>query len=173
MKTNWQDPGSDEIFSTHIAGLQEAVGKVETILDMRVVAVTDQALSELYITEADRYRIYQIAGKRNWLANPVPIIKKNGEEITTGFTIDYGGGGVIFVPRLSPADAVSATFTYVTGEAGVGFAPSLKTMDGEVYIKSPPKLYLYVDDAGNVYYRETGDGNAFAEIADEIYVWEV
>lgn len=115
MKTNWQDPVSGDIDSYLISGLQEAVGKMETILDMEVVAVADQALSEVFISDSDRYRIYQIAGKRNWVADPAPVVKVNSTEVTTGFVIDYGGGAVVFSPRLTFEDAVTASFTYVKG----------------------------------------------------------
>ena len=70
-KTNWQDPGSSEVRSTHISGLQEAVGKIEDVLDLKLQAETAVPLTEVYISELDRYRIYQApAGKRNWASSP-------------------------------------------------------------------------------------------------------
>lgn len=129
-KTNWQDPGSGEIISPQIAGLQEAVGKMETVLDMQVVAVTDQAMTEVNISDTDRYRIYQIAGKRNWVADPAPVIKKNGAIITTGFTIDFGGGAVIFNPSLTSTDAVTASFSYVGGESELMKKQNLRRLMG-------------------------------------------
>jgi hypothetical protein len=119
-KTNFQDPGSTEVRSTHISGLQEAVNKIEESLVMDSVAESDVALSEVYISEDDRYRIYQApAGKRNWLASPAPVIKKNTVEITTGFTIDYGGGAVVFNPSLISTDTVTASFTRTKNESGL------------------------------------------------------
>jgi len=133
MKTNWQDPVSGDIDSYLISGLQEAVGKMETVLDMQVVAVTDQALTEVNISDSDRYRIYQIAGKRNWVADPAPVIKKNGSVISSGFTIDYGGGAVVFSPRLTSTDAVTASFTYVKGQSGTIGKINLRNLMGVRY----------------------------------------
>ena len=111
-KTNWQDPGSSEVRSTHISGLQEAVGKIEDVLDMQLQAETGIGLSEVYISEQDRYRIFQAPeGKRNWASDPAPVIKKNGAVISSGFTIDYGGGAVIFSTPLSGTDTVTADFS--------------------------------------------------------------
>lgn len=118
-KTNFQDPGSTEIMSTHISGLQEAVNKIEESLVMDTVAETDVVLSEVFISEDDRYRIFQApAGKRNWLASPAPVIKKNGVVIGSGFTIDYGGGAVIFNPSLTGSDTVTASFTSTINTSG-------------------------------------------------------
>jgi len=115
-KTNWQDPETTEIRSTHIAGLQEAVGKLEDAVDLETTTATDVPLTEVYISDSDRYRIYQAAGYRNWLASPAPVIKVNGIEVTSGFTIDYGGGAVIFSPALTEGDIVTASFTYITNQ---------------------------------------------------------
>ena len=117
-KTNWQDPKSGEIISPHISGLQEAVGKLEESLGISSTAETDIALSEVYISDSDRYRIYQAPeGKRNWLSSPTPIIKKNGVEITTDFIIEYGGGALVFTTPLLSTDVVTADATYTVKEA--------------------------------------------------------
>lgn len=114
MKTGWQDPLSGEIISPDIAGLQEAVGKIEDALDLKVVNATDVPLTEIFISENNRYRIYQAEGKRNWVSNPAPVIKVNGTPVSSGFTINYGGGAVVFEPSLTVADVVTADFSYVT-----------------------------------------------------------
>jgi hypothetical protein len=119
-KTNFQDPGSTEVRSTHISGLQEAVNKIEESLNMDTVAETDISLSEVFIDEDDRYRIFQApVGKRNWLNSPAPVIKKNGATISTGFTIDYGGGAVVFNPPLISTDTVTASFTRTKNTSGL------------------------------------------------------
>lgn len=113
MKTNYQNPGTSEIRSTHISGLQEAIGKVEDILDLKTFAETGIAMSEVFISANDRYRIYQAsANKRNWTASPTPVVKKNGVTISTGFEIDYAGGALIFNPRLISTDTVTVDATY-------------------------------------------------------------
>ena len=117
-KTNWQDPKSGEIISPHISGLQEAIGKLEESLGISSTAEIGIALSEVYIADSDRYRIYQAPeGKRNWLSSPTPIIKKNGVIITTGFFIEYGGGAIVFTTPLLSTDIVTADATYTVKEA--------------------------------------------------------
>jgi len=119
-KTNWQDPGSSEILSTHISGLQEAVGKIEDAIGLQTVAETDVPLTEVYISDTDRYRIYQApVGKRNWVASPAPVIKKNGVQITSGFTIDYGGGAIILSPAASSSDTFTADVTRVNSSHSI------------------------------------------------------
>ena len=113
MKTNWQDPQTSEIRSTHIAGLMDAIGKIEDVLDLQLQAETGVPLTEVYISEQDRYRIYQApAGKRNWASSPAPVIKKNGIVISSGFTIDYGGGAIIVSPSATSTDTFTADVSY-------------------------------------------------------------
>lgn len=118
-KVNWQDPASTEIRSPHISGLQEAVGKIEDAIQMKTKVLTGVALSEVYISGTDRYRIYQApAGSRNWALSPAPVIKKNAAVISIGFEIDYGGGAVIFNPPILGTDAITADVTAL--DNGVG-----------------------------------------------------
>jgi len=120
-KTNWQDPLSTEMRSTQISGLQDAVGKLEVAVDISIVVETGVALTEIFISEIDRYRIYQApVGKRNWLLVPAPVIKKNGAVVMSGFTLDYGGGAIIVVPTSLATDVFTADVTY-TGNV-VAFA---------------------------------------------------
>jgi len=117
-KTNWQDPKSSEIISPHISGLQEAIGKLEESLGISSTAETGIVLSEVYISETDRYRIYQASeGKRNWLSFPTPIVKKNGVQISTGFIIEYGGGAIVFTTPILGTDIVTADATYTIKES--------------------------------------------------------
>ena len=122
-KTNWQDPKSSEIRSTHISGLQEAVGKLEESIGLETVAGTDIPLTEVFISNDDRCRIYQAPeGKRNWLLSPAPVIKKNGVVITDDFEIDYGGGAVIFTTPISESDILTADATYTKKVEGKGLS---------------------------------------------------
>lgn len=43
------------------------------------------------------------------------VVKKNGTTVTTGFTIDYRLGKVVFSAPLDPADVVTATFYHLNG----------------------------------------------------------
>jgi hypothetical protein len=134
MKTNWQDPGSVEIQSSFISGLQEAVGKVEDAIGLQTTAETDIELVETYIAATDRYRIYQVAvGKRNWVASPAPAIKKNGSTITTGFILDYGGGAISLETAALSTDAFTADFTR-TNNTPVILASNVSIADAGVII---------------------------------------
>lgn len=114
------DPGTSEIRSPLIAGLTEACNKLSGVLDMQTNTFVDVELSEVKITDNDRYRIYQIQnGRRLWLQAPMPIIKKNGEQITEsndGFSIDYIGGSIIFETgyTLTSTDHITVSATYIT-----------------------------------------------------------
>lgn len=118
-KTNWQDPSSGEILSTHISGLQEAVGKIEKSIGIETVSETSIPLSEVFISNDDRCRIYQAPdNKRNWVISPAPIIKKNGTVISSDFVIDYGGGAVIFTTPILESDVITADATYTISFEG-------------------------------------------------------
>lgn len=152
-KANWQDPKSSEIMSSHISGLQEAVGKLEESLGISSTAETGIVLSEVYISESDRYRIYQAPeGKRNWMSSPTPIIKKNGVEITTGFIIEYGGGAIVFTPALLSTDVVTVDATYTVKET-----TSLKTQINslDIQIQSKASKSYYIDGTNG---NDSNDG---------------
>jgi hypothetical protein len=125
MKTNYQDPGTSEIRSTQISGMQEAVGKLEDSIGMESVAEAGIELSHVFTQYLDpptnsivEYRIYQApAGKRNWVASPTPVIKKNDVIITEGFTFDYAGGAIIVSPSAIETDAFTADATYIAAMA--------------------------------------------------------
>jgi hypothetical protein len=115
--TNWDDrDGDDEIKSTDIDGLQDAAGKMESIVGIQTEEVTGGSLAEEFCDATDRYRLYASA-KKNWLASPEPNIYVNSVEVTTGFTINYGGGCIEFDPPLDSDDVVTADFTCTKAEA--------------------------------------------------------
>jgi hypothetical protein len=146
-KTNWQDPQTSEIRSTHISGLQEIAGKIEDILDLQLEAETGVTLTEVYISETDRYRIYQAPiGKRNWADSPAPVIKKNGVQITSGFTIDYGGGAIILSPPATAMDVFTADITYIKNASTAIYLTDAVTQ----------KKYKFAIDGniGRMYYEE-------------------
>jgi parallel beta-helix repeat protein len=113
-KTNWQDPKTSEMRSTHVAGLMEAVGKIEDSIGMESVFETNIPLTEVFISSDDRYRIFQAPeGKRNWTAEQPPVIKRNGSIITSGFEIDYGGGAIILNVNDTVENTYTADVTYI------------------------------------------------------------
>ena len=144
---------------------------------MTSAAQTDAAMTEVYIDDSDRYRIYQVAsGNRLWLSNPAPVIKKNGSVLTaeTGnFTIDYVGGAIIFdsISRLESTDTVTASFTSVTaGSARLNTIENdLDTAEETIahykgYHTTYAALVLAFPSAAN------GDFAIVAE-TDNVYVW--
>ncbi len=173
-KTNWQDPGSMEIRSTHISGLQDAVGKIEDALGMKTVTETGIPLTEVYISDTDRFRIYQaLVGKRNWLLSPAPVIKKNNVAISTGFTIDYGGGAIILSPSALATDVFTADVTYMTNKVAndtkkLSIIGGIGTMPDEAAY-SP--LSLTVKGARNPCYTGAYYDNALGEYVNLGNFW--
>ena len=113
------DPSTTEATSPFLAGLSEGMSRIATILNLTTTTITDSAMSEVYIGESDRYRIYQVAaGNRLWLSDPAPVVKKNGSVITpvgASFTIDYVGGSIKFesIARLTSGDTVTVSATRI------------------------------------------------------------
>lgn len=131
-KTNWQDPKSFEMRSTHIAGLQEAVGKIEESIGMDSVFEEDIPLEEVFISNEDRYRIFQAPeGRRNWLPSPTPAVRKNGVIITSGFELDYGGGAIILNANDTVANAYTVDATHTVNVSNASNAKDLSS--GKVY----------------------------------------
>lgn len=124
-KIQTYDPGSSEVKSPLIAGLTEAANKISDALNMTSKSYSNEPLTEVYIDEDDRYRIYQVdMGKRLWLSYPEPIIRKNGNVIrpeTDYFSVDPVGGSITFDERyrLTAFDKITADFTCVTNSSSV------------------------------------------------------
>lgn len=114
------DPLTSEARSSWLAGLTEACHKISQTLEMKTRELIDFPLTEVFISEKDRYRIYQASlGAKLWLDTPQPIIKKNGVVITETedyFTIDYLGGSIAFERghTLTENDSLSVDATQVT-----------------------------------------------------------
>ena len=118
--TYWEDRTSEEIVSSHISGLQDAVKNIEQSLDMDTEAVSEESLT-LLADASGSYRIAEAVGKRNWLNDPAPVVEwYNGatwETISTGFTIDYAGGALIFTEDKT-GEQYRASFTRVKNTSG-------------------------------------------------------
>ena len=109
------DPRSAEITSPPLASMSEAISLVTDALNMQTASETDIPLTEIYISETDRYRIFQAPeGKRVWLASPAPVIKKNGT-VVSGYTI--AGGGIIFDENQSDGDGFTVDCSYIINDA--------------------------------------------------------
>lgn len=173
------DPLSSEVVSPFLAGMSEGLNKISTALNLTNAAVTDAAMSEVYIGEDDRYRIYQVAaGNRLWLSDPAPVIKKNGSVITAGtagFTIDYVGGAIIFESssRLTASDTVTASVTRIA-------SASTEIVDIKANVTALQELadnfkgyYSTKSDLDTAY--PTGENGNYAVIGgtvDSIYIWD-
>lgn len=122
-KISMYDPLTSEARSPLIAGLTEACNKLSSILDLKTSELHDLPLSPIFVSETDKYRIYQAPlGNKLWLETPAPIIKKNGIVITPSsdeFTIDYFGGSISFDnnKQLTEFDFVTADVTCIIDES--------------------------------------------------------
>ena len=93
------------------------LGALYTSTAVASVAFTDEATTK----NAD-YTRYKITNqvKRFWdIANGVTV-KKNGATITTGFTVEYAGGEIVFSPALIITDTVTVTGKYFAMEQQAG-----------------------------------------------------
>lgn len=83
------------------------VSKVETA----PVSFSDQAT-----TASDGYTRYQVnnASYRYWPLDANITVKKNGNAITSGFTLERAGGYVVFASALQPTDTVTVSGTALT-----------------------------------------------------------
>ena len=74
------------------------------------ISFTDEAT-----TASSGYKVYTITNqaKRFWSRNYAVTVKKNGNVITTGFTVQYPGGKIIFTTALQPTDVVTVSGYYI------------------------------------------------------------
>jgi hypothetical protein len=118
--TPFDDLGTEEILSTRISGIQDAVKNIEQSLDMDTEAVSEESLT-LLADAMGRYRIAEAVGKRNWLDDPAPVIEQyiggSWTQISTGFDIDYAGGAIIFTED-KVGEQFRASFTRVKNTSG-------------------------------------------------------
>jgi len=63
---------------------------------------------DLLATDGQTFR----AQNQFWKTTPAPVVTKNNAVVTTGFTINYNEGAVIFDTNLAASDFVSATYNY-------------------------------------------------------------
>lgn len=109
------DPQTSEARSAWIAGLTEICNKLSGVLNMKTSSFEDLTLPELYISEEDRFRIYQAPlGNKLWLQTPAPVFKKNGNVITpnaNNFEIDYLGGSIVFTDSEAKNNQSTDIFT--------------------------------------------------------------
>ena len=156
-KTHWVDRGTQEILSSHINGLQQAVGKIEDSLDMSTADKTEQALS--LVVDTNGHRRLAEATDRNWLESPAPVIEKlNGavwDTITTGFTIDYSGGALLFDSDQT-GESFRASFRHIINES-----------DFDTH-KSDSMPHQFVDDGTTYRYGFKGEDGHLVFMYEEV-----
>jgi hypothetical protein len=106
---------SREIYGSDISGLQDAVNKVETVLDMQAASIVNHSL--LAVSDqpepAMHRRIYE-GTIRNWLESPVPVIRRGGVVVPIGEYTLYSAQGMVIFHQQQPTDAVvTADVTYI------------------------------------------------------------
>lgn len=82
------------------------VGAVYRTTGEASVAFTDEAT--IGNTTHKRYSIAN-AAKRFWDTGTAPTVKVNGETVTSGYTIEYAGGVVVFEAALLQTDTVTVS----------------------------------------------------------------
>lgn len=172
------DPKSGEAKSPLIAGLTEAVSKISEILNLNTAQRSEVPLNEVYISDKDRYRIYQVDfGNRLWLTLPNPIIRKNGNIInpaTDFFEIDYIGGSIAFDEnyRLTSSDTLTADFTCVISES----ANMINILNDISQLKEKAKhdKGFYENEETLTSQIPTGENGDYAIVGetDTIWVWD-
>lgn len=177
-RTPMYDPMTSDARSSWLAGLTEACNKISGVLDMKTNSFENLSLPELYISQDDRYRIYQAPlGNKLWLQDPAPVIKKNGTVITPeadGFTIDYLGGSIAFEQgsTLTEWDVVTADATYIVDGSNKisGLIEELESIAQEA--EKNKGAFETADDLASAY--PEGAPGDFAIISSEnaIYVWD-
>jgi hypothetical protein len=110
---------SREIYGADISGLQDLLGKIETVLNMLTTSATGHSL-EAICDQSDpalHYRIYE-GTIRNWLESPAPVVKRNGATVPPEeYTLFAAQGMVLFTVQQSPEDNITANFTYIKSES--------------------------------------------------------
>jgi len=91
------------------------------------VAFTDEAM-----TNAGDNKTYTITNstKRFWSRATPVTVKKNGSTITTGFSVQYPGGKVVFTTANQPTDVITVSGQYIpVSQLGDGREWSLDISD--------------------------------------------
>lgn len=169
------DPLSKEARSSWLAGLTEAANKLSGLLEMKTETLNNLPLPELFISEDDRYRIFQAPlGNKLWLTSPAPVIKKNGIVITPDneyFTVDCLGGSVAFDEnhRLTAGDSLTVDAVHIVEGSGK-LEDLTNDIDATAAIAEHYRGYFatYAELAAI-----TGVNGDFAIVGDEhiFYVW--
>ena len=162
-KTPFKKVASREIYGADISGIQDAVNKLETVLEMDVSSIENHPLFpvEDQPEEILRRRIYE-GGIRNWLESPVPMVRRGGTTVPAGeYDLYAAQGMVVFHEQQPPGTTVTADFSYVrasspfTNHVGAGgTAHASATAETAGFMTAGDKLRL--DALDYLRYRRVG-----------------
>ncbi len=115
---------TSEAKSPVISGLTQSVSLIADVLNMQTATMEDYEMTEIYISDTDRYRLYQVGlSRKGWLDSPDVVIKKNNVEMniaTDSISVDYLGGSIEFLgTRPVDGDVITVSATYITGYSTV------------------------------------------------------
>lgn len=99
-------------------GLAGKVGAVYVQTIAAATTFTDEATTKN--ADFTRWTITAVA-KRYWDLNTAIVVKKNAGVITTGFTIEYPGGVIVFNPAILTTDVILVSGKYFTVAQEGGF----------------------------------------------------
>ncbi|HKM01841.1 MAG TPA: hypothetical protein VJ083_07310, partial [Sedimentibacter sp.] len=172
------NPLSGEARSPLIAGLTEVANKISDALNMQSEEFENVILSEVFITDSDRYRIYEVdMGKKLWLSEPNPIIRKNGSIINSAvdnFTVDLIGGSIAFEPtnRLLETDILTATFTSVKAESKKLYDIQQTLIEIQTKLAKDKGYYESPTELRVAYPIATNGDFAVVGTTDTMWVWD-
>ncbi|MDP3059042.1 MAG: hypothetical protein Q8N36_06255 [bacterium] len=154
---------SREVYGADISGLQDAVNKMESILDMQTSTATDHVLQAVadQAEPALHRRLYE-GTIRNWLESPAPVIKRNAVVVAAAEYVLYAAQGMVVFNAQQATDAViTANFAYVIadslllGHAGAGGgAHAAATLEAAGFMSAEDKMRFNAIDY--LRYRRAG-----------------
>ena len=164
---------SREIYGADISGIQDAVNKVETVLDMSTTVTTGHGLTAVsdQVEPAMHRRIYE-GTIRNWIENPPPVIKRDGIVVSGAEYVLYAAQGMVVFNVQQATDAViTVDFTYIIadslllGHAGAGGgAHAAATIEAAGFMSAGDKMRFNALDY--MRYRRVGLYHAGINAAD-------
>ena len=164
---------SREIYGADISGLQDAVNKVETILDMQTATATDHGLTAVsdQVEPAMHRRIYE-GTIRNWLESPTPVIRRAGIVVSGAEYVLYAAQGMVVFNQQQATDAaITADFTYIIADSlllghagGGGGAHAAATPETAGFMSAGDKQRFNALDY--MHYRRVGLYHAGINAAD-------
>jgi hypothetical protein len=146
-KTPFNDIKSEDILSAHISGIQHSINKMEEVLGMKTASVTAHALVPVADQEdATLHRKIYEGTIRNWLMNPLPVIKRNGVTVSSSeYVLSAAHGVIVFNNQQATNDVITADISHITNKSA--FIEAVRQLP----FVSPPGLYTSHGVSGGGY----------------------